>query len=267
MSLGIVIKGPEGVVLASDTRVTVTRPVGPNQRLNNVNFDNASKMLTLDGEGGRAAAVTQGQGTIEGRTIHSFLPEFQAGLTPGKHTVRSLAQTLSEFFMERWPRSEDENGNVRLAGGNVEFIVGGIDYESPYGDVYRFRIPSSPSLSLPFDAPIFGMSWGGQTEIVQRLILGIAPSIQASIRANLPPDVDCDQFMKDIRSQNELSIPYESLPLQDCVDLAILLIRTTMEAQSLSVGQRGVGGTIEVVTITPPGGVQWVQKREIHGER
>lgn len=41
--------------------------------------------------------------------------------------------------------------------------------------------------------------------------------------------------MKDLG----LPIPYQFLPLQDCVDLAILLIRTTAELQKFLVDIRG----------------------------
>ena len=258
MSLGIVIKGPEGVVLASDTRVTLTRMIGAGQPPTIVNFDNASKMLTLDGENGRVAAVTQGNSTVGGRTGHSLLPEFQNQLSEHSYTVEELARELSTFFMDRWASSGE-------ARGNMEFIVGGIDRQSAYGDVFRFHVPNAPTPTRSIDPGSFGMSWGGQLEIVNRLVQGFAPGIPSAIQG-LHPEIDAVQLSQTLRTQNEFIVPYDSLPLQDCVDLAIFLIRTTISAQNLSVGIRGVGGTIEVVTITPTEGVKWVQKREIRGE-
>ena len=49
------------------------------------------------------------------------------------------------------------------------------------------------------------------------------------------------------------------------VDLAIFMIRTTIEAQRLTVGLRGTGGPIDVAVITR-GGMRFVQKKEIKGE-
>ena len=45
MSLGIVVEGPEGIVLAAESRVTLTAqtPTGPLY----VNFDNATKVLAF----------------------------------------------------------------------------------------------------------------------------------------------------------------------------------------------------------------------------
>src|SRR3712207_8876928 len=42
-----------------------------------------------------------------------------------------------------------------------------------------------------------------------------------------------------------MPIPYQFLPLQDCVDLSIFLIKTTATLQGWTTGTRGVGGAIE----------------------
>ena len=39
-----------------------------------------------------------------------------------------------------------------------------------------------------------------------------------------------------------------------------------MTAQSLSVDVRGVGGMIDVATITRTEGVQWIQQKQLKGE-
>ena len=59
MSLGIGVKGPEGVVLATDTRITLTARQQGSHPLN-VNFDNATKFLTFDEPHNCVAAVTYG---------------------------------------------------------------------------------------------------------------------------------------------------------------------------------------------------------------
>ena len=255
MSLGIVINGPDGVVLASDTRVTLFGPGSTGS----VSFDNASKVLLLDGVGGRVAAVTQGDSTIGGRTIHSLMPEFRAWVGILSLTVQQYAQKLSDFFMLKWRQAGSPQSNI-------QFVVSGINLQSAYSEVYRFQVTDRPIPWLERPPGAFGMSWGGQLEIVNRLINGFDYQIVQSIVSAFP-SIDANQLMQVLQSQSALPIPYESLPLQDCVDLAIFLMRTTITAQSLSTGLRGVGGTIEVITITPPEGVQWIQKREILGER
>ena len=85
MSLGIAFKGPEGIVLAADSRVTINakRPLSPQQTLILPStFDNATKLLRVEGQK-HVGAVTYGAGTIglaEPRAAHSFLPEFELEL-------------------------------------------------------------------------------------------------------------------------------------------------------------------------------------------
>lgn len=64
-----------------------------------------------------------------------------------------------------------------------------------------------------------------------------------------------------------MPIPLQAMPLQDCVDLAIFFIRTTAEAQRLTFGIRGVGGPIDVATITRREGLRFVQRKKVVGER
>jgi len=63
-----------------------------------------------------------------------------------------------------------------------------------------------------------------------------------------------------------MQIPLLAMPLQDCVDLALFFIQTTIAAQRLTVGLRGCGGPIDVATITRREGVHYIQKKQIVGE-
>ena len=90
------------------------------------------------------------------------------------------------------------------------------------------------------------------------------PTLQR--RFNLT-DEQRDELEQDLQGQFQLSLSIENLALQECVDLAIFIIRTTITAQALAVMERGVGGIIEVATITRTEGFRWVQRKEIHGER
>ena len=111
------------------------------------------------------------------------------------------------------------------------------------------------------------MTWGGQLEIASRIIHGYDPSLPTRIKEHLGLGAkELADLQEIFKSNLEFTIPYEVLPLQDCVDLATFLIRTTMTAQNLAVTVRGVGGDIEVATITRTKGIKWVQRKEIHGE-
>ena len=106
MSLGIAFKGFEGIVLAADSRVTLTATL-PNNVIVPAFFDNATKLLGMKGQP-FVGAVTYGAGAIgttQPRTAQSFLPEFEDELTQanvGRLSVSDFAQRLSDFFLARW---------------------------------------------------------------------------------------------------------------------------------------------------------------------
>ncbi len=264
MSLGVVVKGPEGVVLAADTRVTLLAQKQNGNPPLVVNFDNATKLLTFGKCHDWVGAVTYGDAVIGTRTAHSFIPEFQLRLGNERRSILGYARELSQFFQELWTNS---GMPLEVApGGGMSFVVGGYDTNQPYGAVYTFNIPDSPKPEEQ-NTNQFGMTWGGQLEIASRIVVGYDPRLIATLqdRFNLS-DSEIRSLEDDLGQSFGYSIPYEILPLQDCVDLATFLIRTTISAQNLAVGVRGVGGTIEVATITRTDGLEWIQKKELHGE-
>ena len=265
MSLGVVVKGPEGVVLAADTRITLnaTNPNQPPSLL--VNFDNATKLLSFGEPHKWIGAVTYGAATIGARTAHSFIPELEPTLGDERLTVLQYAEIISEFFVDRWNDAGKVSGEPLK--GSMNFIVGGFDEGAPYGEVFLFNVPRSPKPDVRNEGN-FGMTWGGQLELASRLIHGYDPQILQLIQTGLgvPRDKAEEFIRQSLAPQLEFKIPYDVLPLQDCVDLAAFLIRTTITAQNLAITVRGVGGSIEVAAITRTEGLNWIQKKDLHGE-
>jgi len=107
MSLGIAFKGPEGIVLAADSRVTLMAQIPGENMLVPATYDNATKLLKI-AEQKYVGAVTYGLGAIgqaQPRTAHSYIPELEENLKKegvGRLQVKDFAQRLSAFFMDRW---------------------------------------------------------------------------------------------------------------------------------------------------------------------
>ncbi len=283
MSLGIAFKGPEGIVLAADSRVTLMatgQRAQPGQAAQPsqqplvqvqipVTYDNATKLLRVEVQK-HVGAVTYGVGAIGAtspRTAHSYMPEFEAklardGVEDGI-SVSDFAGRLSEFFMERW----QEAGMPTTPNQDMIFLVGGYDVDAAYGRVYEVKIPSRPDPSEQQEDS-FGIVWGGQREYIDRLIQGFDQAVPHLIQQHLNlTDPQRDDLRQHLRQNLQAPIPFQFLSLQDCVDVAIFLVRATISLQSWLVGVRGVGGAIDVATITRTEGFRSVQKKEIQGER
>ncbi|MGA2140090.1 MAG: hypothetical protein ABSH14_14625 [Verrucomicrobiia bacterium] len=262
VSLGIIIKGPEGLVLAAESRVTVTQPVGQGQSIH-VNYDNATKLLSFSAPHTTVGAVTYGQAAIGLRTAHSFVPEFEAGLPANRLPVGEFAKQLSDFMMQQWQAAMPSDYN----GPDITFVVGGFNENEAYGRVFTFDIPRKPvPTESNQNAGEFGITWGGQREFVDRLIQGYDNRLLAIVRNAVNMQPAQVQQLQQALAGIQMPLPLAAMPLQDCVDLAIFFIRTTITAQRLTVGIRGCGGPIDVATITRREGFRFVQRKEITGE-
>ena len=276
MSLGIAFKGAEGLVLAADSRVTLS---GQQQRggqtvLIPASFDNATKLLLFSEPHDYVAAVTYGLGALgqtQPRTAQSFMTEFHTHLESQhgdtRQKVATYANALGEFFMQQWtgsnmPPAED------WQGPGMTFLVAGFDEEDVYGEVYELTVPNdlTPKQWYEKDGE-FGIVFGGQNQIAQRLLNGFEDGLIREIANHIDLTDEQTQNLRDaLRDKFSSGIPYQFLPLQDCVDLAITLIRTTTSLQQWMIDVRGVGGPIDVATITRTKGVQPIQFKSIHGE-
>jgi len=279
MSLGIAFKGAEGVVLAADSRVTLNNvvdipgavPGAVQKALIPATFDSATKLLNVKSQT-HVGAVTFGTASIgqaAPRTVASFLPEFEDELSKakkGRLSVENFANKLGEFFTAQWATAKMPT--PAAPGNEMIFLVGGYDEGAPHGRVFTVSVPNAPK-AVEFAANDFGATWGGQRQFVDRLLTGFDPGISQHIYDAL--NIAANQRQPAILNQEltkklALPIPWQFLPLQDCIDLCIFLIRTTIQVQQWVVALRGVGGAIDVATITRTGGFKIVQVKELKGD-
>lgn len=335
MSLGVLIRGPEGLVFAAESRVTLEWKRDPTDKGTLCDFDTANKLLTFRQPYNFVGAVTFGRGAIGNRTAYSYIPDIEASLPQDPVPVQQFAKHLYEFFMEKWPYPVSWEGGREEKPDidQMKFIVGGYAGEhDPIAEAYEIWIPGK----LKFDGkkwialtptyeplePRFGINYGGVSSYTDRLFkgydlqlsgklckneelaLGLEQKIaliaalegvsindaKAKLEAYAPAasvaaqaaaavgtkeeegqekeeDEEGESALKKDISTLEMPVPLEAMALQDYVDLAILLVRTTIEAQRLTAGGRGCGGPIDVVTISPYVGVKHIQQKNLEGER
>jgi hypothetical protein len=205
--------------------------------------------------------VTYGQAAIGQRTAHSFVPEFEAGLSGRLNSVIDYANAISTFFMSQWTNVMPNP----YTGPNMTFIVGGFNDNEPYGRVYLINIPANPApIEQHTGIGNFGISWGGQREIVDRLLMGFDPNILNSIFTTLNPTQAQQQTITQmLRTNHQLQIPLDVMALQDCISLARLFLTTTINTQELTIGLRGCGGPVDIATIQRNRPLQFIQRKEV----
>jgi len=250
----------DGLVLAADSRLTITFPstVTPGYKIAS---DYTPKLFSL----GQVAISTFGDAFVSGRSIASYVSEFEASLKgspPGD--VDDLAKYFITFFGKYYDKQTVDLHNSPVIG----FIFAGYD-KTGTGKLLEidFPNPSNPK-SLHDTHDNQSASWHGQTDVISRLIKGYDPSV-----GNLPtiitlPDEKKQQFTKEIAGI-EYAIPFQFMMLQDGVDFALTLVQTTVDMQRFSFGTAGstgsipgVGGTVDVVAVTPTELI-WVRKKSL----
>ena len=229
-------------------------------------YDNATKLIHVQGQD-FVGAVTYGLGVIgqdEPRTVHSFLPELDAEMGKNKRLkVKDFAKQLGEFFMKRW---QEVMPAKTPPDAQIIFLVGGYDDKETYGEICELRIPGSLKPRPLKTGKQFGISWGGQTQFTERLINGLDRQLVSEVQKllELEDSQKTTQLYEHLLAKLSAKIPYQFLPLQDCVDLTKLVIETTAALQSFVTGVRGVGGPVDMAVITRHNGYKPLQQKEIH---
>ncbi|MDD3641332.1 MAG: hypothetical protein PHQ99_04265 [Atribacterota bacterium] len=171
-------------------------------------------------------------------------------------------------------RYKDTKGNTRKGIGKIDpisFIIAGINQDGSQ-QAFTCYVPGNKIKSRDNRerGKEYGPNWIGQTDVVSRIVLGFDGRI-----INLPfvqdasSLTDRENVLKQLHSL-EYVIQWGTMTLQDAIDFCTLMIETTSAIQRFSDGIKanpgelpGVGGPVEVLTITPEEGFKWVRRKRI----
>ena len=210
--------------------------------------------------GERFGAATFGWAFLEGNTIAGVMDEFEAQVKLPK-TVGEAAEQLRDYFLKRMRAHLDAGYDDEPPEGHdvLGFIVGGYDKEG----IGRLKLVYLPSGEIAdgsaTSAGETGVHWQGEPDVFVRLLKGYD-----ALR------LDTSSWSDEQRAQLEqleYLAPVYRMTLQDAVDFAAFVIRTTVDMQRFSDGTVGdprgfptCGGEPEILVVTSRG-LSWVQRR------
>jgi hypothetical protein len=108
-----------------------------------------------------------------------------------------------------------------LCRADMTFVVGGFNKGEPYGRVFTFDLPSKPNpVEQQPKETDFGITWGGQREIVDRLLRGFDIRLPELAKGS---GLSAEQVQNLVTACQSLQmpLPLAAIALQDLVDLAI----------------------------------------------
>lgn len=234
MSLVVTLYVPSGIVMAADSRLTTTftteqrdgdQVVRVQQQV--VLTDNAYKIVDL--KSGHVGIAAYDAIVIDNQPIESHIRRFEEEALSGNDDVRTVADKFLQYLQKKHP------------GANVGFHVAGYRVENkssvPYVLVgHTLHEKAIRRVNATDEGVVqFGVVRAGDVLVANRLI-----------DANFLP-------------------LFAAMPLQDAIDYAVHLIRTTIDTLRFEPRYPSVGGPIDVLVITSDG-MQWVQRKELRGE-
>ena len=246
MSFIITVYIPEAIVMASDSRQSITvqrqQPDGTKlQAVETVSSDFVYKTFLLSQQG--AGISTFGESILGKVTIESHIKRFQEEKLGDRDDILSVPQKLLEFFREKFPNAD------------TAFHVAGFKKESKVSvpHVYHCQVSRNEMKRLNTKQGtgevVYGASWGGQVDV----IAGILTPSQLK-----GPDGNIQQVVK-------APVLWETMPIQDAIDFAIYAVRTTIDTIRFQARPKNVGGPIDVLLLTPEK-VSWIKRKEYRGE-
>jgi hypothetical protein len=253
----------DGIVIAADSRTSL-HPSEPSRVFSDFTHKVFFKVADV-------AVATYGWAFLLNRNIAGHMPEFAQQFADKQPSVDEVCRELGEFFGERLERHCELGVDVVAEGATaMGFLVGG--YDDGVGRAFEVLLPSK-AIEPIADTTEGGGCWRGQTDVVTRLIKGADLEMLAVYAGQL----GLEQQVADLNegfTKLEYVLAMQGKNLQDAVDLAVLLIRTTIDIQRLTNGTigsprswPGVGGPIEIATVTAVDGFSWLQQTPLLAER
>ncbi|HEV2350534.1 MAG TPA: hypothetical protein VG028_11890 [Terriglobia bacterium] len=281
MSVAVLIGVHDGVVLAADSASTLSLavPMGvlpPGQAVVGNVYDNANKIFNIV-KGQPIGCITFGSGNIGNASIGTLIKDLRKKLTDTpkemefdteKYTMKEIAEILAKFLGAECNKVE----KPVKANTNVGFLLGGYSKPGDLGEAWSVEIiqgvPQAPKqLRKPDEV---GISWGGQTEVLQRMIIGASPSIfnvlaEVAQPKQTPAEI-ATQLMPLISARLQAQIVFAPMPIQDAIDLARFLVHTAIMFSRFSPGPNVVGGPIEIAAITKHESFKWISRKHYYDQ-
>lgn len=238
MSLVVTVYAREGMVMAADSRLTLTYqrtlPGQPPHTISVTSSDSARKLfLTPDRIGISTFGVASVNGAPIAGVIESFIVEQLTGKAlPPRETADALLQYFASIGVMQ--DSSFHIAGYRATGSTLSQEV--LFVRLVDGTVTQLNPPDQPSAN-----------WGGEIDVLQRLLNDVA-----LVGVGGAPATPLPSF----------GVPFEWFTLQDAIDFAGYAMRATIDTMRFQAREKTVGGPVDVLVITPSE-AKWIAQKQL----
>jgi hypothetical protein len=263
MTLNVSLIVPDGIVVASDSLMTLSRPI--NQKMNvdtlcpNCNerveikdvqvppvsvpsstFPYAQKIFDIKG---KFALAVYGSAFVNSRSMFSHVQSMTAKLpektdNDGEDYLGIISEQIKSYFDNQLKLETKKNGvNLALLP----------DGWSPFG--FQLAGIGKDATGEPI-AKVFHIQIGKQSAVVLQSGLALCTGDTTVVRMLWP--------------NSNPGANFGVFSLQDAIDYAKFLIRTTADYQRFSGQMPVVGGDVDIALVTPRRGFKWIAQKELY---
>ena len=239
MSFIISLYVQEGIVMASDSRLTLTHTEQRGSQQVQITVPQSDANYKTFLAPGNIGISTFGAADILGVPISGYIESFiNEKLSANTVDVNDVPKMLLDYFKSL---SQVPDTGFHVAG-----------YSKKGGKLvpYLWRIILAQNESKKINVPDQqGAAWDGEVDVMTRLIQPVGLIGTDGKTVPLPPSV----------------INWTFFTLQDAIDFAIYAVKTTRDTMRFQTRFKTVGGPVDVLVIKPDKAF-WVQRKELHAE-
>jgi hypothetical protein len=261
MTLIVAIQVPEGIVIAADSRIVTA--------FRRSSFDNVRKIGQVDHNGGSVGVAFYGKVNIgtsdaDARPALDLLADLPNREWRDK-AGSEIAAEIGAFYAGKW-RDAGMGTNVPERG-RLGMLVFGSGLADPRPAVHKIVIPDKPQPETILSAGRYGMVAVGESNYAERLLYGIDPTFYCPIQnASKLSDGDLALLRDHLKERGEL-VEWAAMPLQDAVNVADFVVHVTERMQGWCVGDKGVGGPVDIAITESGGTVRFLRQKVIETRR
>lgn len=272
VTVAVMVKVHDGLVLATDSATTVQLPgVLPQV------YNNADKIFNLH-RSLPVAAMTWGLGHIGSASISTICKDLRRRLMGeekaydtwklkvGSYTIEGVAERVAEILHGRL-RDELALPNAQpFPSGCLGMLVAGYSAGAMQSEAWILMLdgsaddPPSPIQVAATDAA--GWQAYAQPRATARLFNGYDQELVVALKNKLPQShhAKIDQVL----AEQNLQPVFAPMPFPDAIELAKYLVEVTTGFSHFLLGPDTVGGPIEVAGVNRHEGFKWIRRKHYY---
>ncbi len=273
MTVAVVVKVFDGIVLAADSATTLSIPT-PRGTVHQV-YNSANKVFHLH-RGLPIAAMTWGLGAIESASIATLTKDLRRrlmgndpdhlswSLNPESYTIEEVAQRYVEMFHgELYSASFSQNGG---APPELGMLIAGYSSGEKQAEAWQVLIadPSTPPVpECLIGVPGYGFQAFAQPDATERLFQGIDSGLREAIKSSVGEPIWSNNIEPLLAQAGRLPLA-APMPIADAIEFAKFLVHTTAQYSHFLMGPDTVGGVIDVAAISRHEGFRWINRKHYY---